>query len=461
MVEVSTALIKDAVFNLCINANTSLDLNVYEKIYNAYQMADNIETKNILGSVLQNAKTASEKQCPLCQDTGQVIVFINIGQDVNLTGDFIEKAVNDGVEQAYKQGYFRKSVVKDALFDRKNTSTNTPAIIYTKYNEGSDIEIGVIIKGGGSENKSLTKMLMPTLNIDEITEAIGEMILSAGVNACPPMFVGVGIGGTIDKAAIESKKVFLENDFLAQEKELAINIKEYVNAKAPKLYNNFYVLDIKIHSFATHIASMPVAISINCHSDRLSKCIIKDNKIVFFHKIPEYKNIETNTVISKEIKTEDVSSIRGLKEGENILLTGEIYVARDMVHKKFEEIINSGQELPIDIKDRIIFYAGPCPSKPGEIIGSIGPTTASRMDKYAVKLYEMGLMGTIGKGDRNSKVAETIKKNNAKYFTVTGGIAALLAEKVKKSEVIAFEDLGAEALYKLYVEKFPVRVEIG
>ena len=461
MKEISTAIIKEAIYNLCFSANTCLNASIYGKIFDEIKKNTNNETQSVLKSILLNAKTAFDTKLPLCQDTGQVLVFLEIGQDVVLKGDFIDTVINDAIAECYKNNYFRKSVVKNAIFERINTQDNTPAIIHTKLVKGDKIKINVLIKGGGSENKSLTKMFLPTIDRDEIISSIGDMILASGVNACPPMFIGIGVGGTMEKASILSEEVFFKQDYSNQEFEMAENIKHYVNNKAPKMYENSYVLDMKRSSIHTHIACMPVAVTINCHSDRFSSCVIENNEVIYENKIPDFVEVEENIANIREIKTDEIDKIRSLREGERILLTGEIYVARDMVHKRLIELIEKGKKIPFDIKDKIIFYAGPCPAKDGEIIGSIGPTTASRMDKYAVKLYDLGMIATIGKGDRCSEVVNAIKKNGAKYFTVTGGIAALLAKKVTQAEIIAFEELGAEALYKLQVQKFPIKVEIG
>ena len=456
MIQISTSLIEQAVYKLCFDANTCLNLQVYNQLLETYK-----KTKSdILKAILQNAKTAYETKKPLCQDTGQVIVFCEIGQEVQLKGDFIEDVINRAIEKCYKENFFRKSVVKNAVFERTNTGTNVPAIIYTRIVNGNNINLKVLIKGAGSENKSHTKMLLPTINEDDMVSAIGDMILSSGVNACPPMFVGIGIGGTLDKAALLSKEVFFKKEISSTEKELAEKIKQYVNDKAPLEYKNCYILDVKLLSTATHIACMPVAVTINCHSDRMSECLINKDGIEYKHQKPDFIEIKDDSCNLPEIKTTDIESIKALNCGDRVLLTGEIYVARDMAHKKLQEMIENGSKLPFDIKDKIIFYAGPCPAKPKEVIGSIGPTTSGRMDKYAVKLYDMGLLATIGKGSRNQEVINYIKKNNAKYFTVIGGIAALLSERVKESEIVAFEDLGAEALYKLFVDKFPVKVEM-
>ena len=448
MIEVSTELIKNAVYKLCFEANTCLDDRVYSKILSAY----NSSNDKILKTILQNAKISYETKKPLCQDTGQVLVFVEIGQNVKLTGEFIDSAINSAVEKCYIENYFRKSVVQNAVFDRTNTKNNTPAIIYTKIVEGDEIKIKVLIKGAGSENKSKLEMMLPTASDEEVIACCGDLILSAGENACPPMFVGIGIGGTADKASIISKEVLVSECFTTQEQELASKIKDYVNSKS----RNNYVLDVKLKSIATHIACLPVSITINCHSDRTSSCTIKKGEINYEHQTPYFMNFEDREDI-KEVFANDVEIIKSLQQGEEVLLTGEIYVARDMAHKRMVEAEN----LPIDVKDKIIFYAGPCPNKPNEAIGSVGPTTASRMDRYAVELYNKGLLATIGKGSRSEDVKTAIKENNAKYFTVIGGVAALLSDKVKSSEIIAYEDLGAEALYKLYVEKFPIKVELS
>ncbi len=461
MSEISTELIKQAVYKLCFDANTCLCEDVYSKILNAYKNAKGSEIKSVLKSILKNAEIAYTKKRPLCQDTGQVIVFIEIGQNVKITGELVETAINEAVEKCYKENFFRKSVVKNAVFDRTNTKTNTPVIIYTDLIMGNEINIKVLIKGAGSENKSKIEMLLPTSGEEDIISMCGEMILLAGENSCPPMFIGIGIGATSDKAMVMSKKAFPADNFTEDEKNLASKIKDYVNLKAPEKYGSTYLLDVKLMTSQTHIACMPVAVTVNCHSDRISSCTIKDNNIIYHHKVPEFEELSEEKENLPEIFAEDISAIRKLNQGDEILLTGEIYVARDMAHKRIMDLINNKDTLPFDIKDKIIFYAGPCPAKEGEVIGSIGPTTASRMDKYAKEFYDAGMLASIGKGDRSKEVEQAIIKNNAKYFTVTGGIAALLADKVKKNTLIAFEDLGTEAVYRIFVEKLPLKVAIG
>ncbi len=456
MSEISTELIKEAVYNLCFQANTCLDKRVYNKIYETYKQKECVY-KDIAAAILKNAKISYETKLPLCQDTGMVIVFLEMGQEVNLKGEYIEDAINSAVEKCYKENFFRKSIVKNAIFDRTNSQTNTPVIIHTKLTKGNEIKIGILIKGAGSENKTKLTMMLPTSSEEEIIKTCSEMVTSSGENSCPPLFIGIGAGSSADNALILSKEALLEDNFTSDEIKLAEKIKNYINSTAPKTYKKQYVLDVKLKTSSSHIACLPVAVTINCHSMRISKCTISKNKINYEHQTPEFIDISEKNKEPKEIFTDNIAEIKNLKSGEKVLLTGEIYVARDMAHKRLCEMLKEKKSLPIEIKDKIIFYAGPCPTRPNEIIGSIGPTTSERMDKYAKELYKQGLIATIGKGDRSKEIKKIIKLSNRKYFTVTGGIAALLSQKIKKCEVIAFEDLGTEALYKLYVEKFPVK----
>lgn len=458
---ISINSIKKAVYNLCFEANTCLNENVYTKITKAFENATNPETKHLLKSILQNAKIAYEKKLPLCQDTGQVIVFLEIGQNVSVIGGNIEEAINQAVEKCYCDNYFRKSVVENAVFKRQNTKTNTPVIIHTKIIQGDYINITILIKGAGSENKSKLEMLLPTLDETDIIKTAGDIILSTGENACPPMFIGIGVGSSAEGAMLLSKKALFQDHFNDDEIKLAEKIKNYVNAKANPKFQNCFVLDLKLLTAPTHIACLPLAISINCHSDRFSSCTIFEDKIDWHHKIPSFTNFNDNECTYKEVFTDNIEEIKSLKENEKILISGYIYVARDMAHKKLVELINQNKALPFDLKNQIIFYAGPCPAKPNTIIGSIGPTTASRMDKYADILYQKGLIATIGKGSRNENIHKIIKETKSKYFIVQGGIAALLSEKITKADIIAFEELGPEALYKIYVDKLPVSVEIA
>lgn len=459
MIEIFSEKITLAVEKLCFDACTCLNSGIYDKILSAYHISSG-EEKKFLKNILINAEISFNKKKPLCQDTGQVIVFVQTGNNVTIKGDLLEDAINKGIEQAYKKGYFRKSVVRNAVFNRVNTNTNTPGIIYTKITEGDTVELSVLIKGAGSENKSKLEMMLPVSSEEEIVEKCSDLILQSGENSCPPMFIGICAGASADMAMLGSKQVFVSDYFSSAEIDLAERIKASVNKKSKSILKNSYVLDVKFKSLPTHIACMPVAITLNCHSDRISKCTISEKEIIHYHKIPAFVKFPQEEENLKSVDSNDTDTLKTLSVGDSVLLSGEIIVARDAAHKRLYELIKNNKKLPFELKNKIIFYAGPCPAKPGEISGSIGPTTASRMDKFAQCFYSAGIMATIGKGNRSKETAEYIRKSGGRYLSAQGGIAALLSEKILKSEIIAYEDLGAEAIYRLTVKDFPVKVEI-
>lgn len=419
----NTKLIYEAVYNMLILANTRLDINYYEKI-------KNFDSK-IKKEILKNAYLAYKSKRPLCQDTGQVVVFIKIGQDIKLEGDFIEDVINKAVEDCYKDNFYRKSVVKDAVFDRTNTNTNTPSIIHTKFQKGDEISILIGIKGGGAENMTRLKMMNPTSTLDEILEFAKETALTAGENACPPMTVGIGAGGCAETAAINAKYALFKGKRL-----------EY------KIEN---VIETKMVSSQTHIASLPVCININCHSLRHMECTIKNNKINYSFIDYEPDDVEL-PLNYKKVSTDNIEEIKNLKEGECILLSGTIYTARDMAHLKIVNAIKNNEKIPFELKNSIIFYAGPCPKKEGEIIGPVGPTTSKRMDKFAPELYKKGVLATIGKGER------TIKNTGYLYFKAIGGVACLYQKCVTGTKLKGYGELGAEAVYELKVSDMPLVV---
>ena len=420
----NTKLIYEAVYNGLIIANTRLDLETYNKVE-----VSNCKIKN---EILKNAYLAYKNQRPLCQDTGQVVVFLNVGQNVVLEGEFIYNAINKAVSDCYKDNFFRKSTVKDAVFDRTNTGDNTPAIIHTNFVEGNEVSILIGIKGGGSENMTRLKMMNPTSSLDDIYDFVKETVLLAGENACPPMTVGIGAGGTAEVACTLAK--------LALFKGKPVDL----------ILDN--VLDVKMLTTSTHIASLPVCVNINCHSVREIEIKIKEDKI--YYDLKDYTPIKIeNEQEAIKVNSGDIETLKSLKTGDKILLTGKIYTARDMAHKRLYNSILNNEKLPIDIKNAIIFYAGPCPKKENEVIGPIGPTTSKRMDKFAPLLYENGVIATIGKGQRTFS-------GGYLYLKATGGVALLYQQSIKSAKIAAYEDLGTEAIYELEVSNMPLVVEI-
>ena len=420
----NTKLIYEAVYNGLIIANTKLNFETYNKV--------KIKNHKIKNEILKNAYLANKNQRPLCQDTGQVVVFLNIGQNVVLEGEFIYDSINKAVSDCYKDNFFRKSTVKDAVFDRTNTGDNTPAIIHTNFIKGDEISILIGIKGGGSENMTRLKMMNPTSSIDDVYDFVKETVLLAGENACPPMTVGIGAGGTAEVAAKLAKLALFKG------KPVDLTIEN--------------VLDVKMLTTSTHIASLPVCVNINCHSVREIEIKIKENKIYYDFKDYNPMKIENENDAIK-VNSDDIEALKKLKTGDKILLSGKIYTARDMAHKRLYNSILNNEKLPIDIKNSIIFYAGPCPKKEGEIIGPIGPTTSKRMDKFAPLLYENGVIATIGKGQRTFS-------GGYLYLKATGGVALLYQQAIKSAKIAAYEDLGTEAIYELEVSNMPLTVEI-
>lgn len=453
---IDSKTIEKVVYDLCVEANTKLPSGVCEKILNAYNLETNEDAKQALGLILQNAQLAYEKKMPLCQDTGQVLVFVK-GKDIPSN---INETINNAVSKAYEENFYRKSIVKNALFDRTNTKTNTPCIVYTEVID-DELEIELLLKGGGSENVCDIKMLSPTATEDEIIEYIVSVIKKAGAKACPPYFLGIGIGGTMEYAGLLSKKaLLLEKNIDTNHQNLAERIKNAVNELnigAAGLGGASTALDVKILTDFTHIACMPVAVTVNCHSTRHAKSKKKKAKGDIVKSFsPDNVGLVSPTYLN--VNTSDISTLKSIKSGQNILLSGEIYTARDMAHKRLVNMIEKGEELPFDLKDKIIFYAGPCPSCDNCVVNSIGPTTSSRMDKYAAVLYEHGVLATIGKGERSEEIKIAAKKVGGLYFTAIGGIACYLAQKFLRKDLVAFEDLGTEAIYRFEVKDLPLRV---
>ncbi|MBQ3102105.1 fumarate hydratase [bacterium] len=422
--KISSNTICKAIYNLIEQANIMLPQNIYNKIKSS-KIDEN--KKNL---ILENAKIAFDNKRPLCQDTGQVTIFFEIGQNVTIEGEFIEDVINKAVEDCYREKFYRKSTCKDALYDRNNNGKNTPAIIHFDFIKEDKINILVALKGGGAENMSGLKMFSPTSTKEEIFEYIKSVAHHAVKNSCPPLSVGVGVGGTIEKCTYLAKRAL----YFGEEIDLEID----------------NVFEVKMLTSETHIASLPVCVNINCHSARYASATIADNKIKYGAKPYEFKETKTETS-GKKINTDEIETIKNLKKGDEILLSGTIYTARDMAHKKLIETMEIGEKLPFEINNSIIFYAGPCPKNENEIIGPIGPTTSSRMDKYAPILFEKGVLASIGKGERNIQ--------DGIYFEAIGGIASYMQRCVTSCDIVAYEEFGPEAIYKLEVKDLPLTVK--
>lgn len=451
MTIISCELVKETVAKLCKQAAEELSDTAYDKVLSQYKKTKSQK----LGLILNNAFKADDIKRPLCQDTGTVHVFLEVGNEISFSSD-LYSAINDGVKQAYKENFYRKSIIENTFLTAKNTETNTPALINSDFAEGDKLKIMVLLKGAGCDNVTDLKMFNPSLTIEELIEYETKLISERAKNACPPSFVSIAIGTSAADAVKTAEKAYFSDNNDMQ--EISEKILDGVNKNANN-YENYLAADIKITLKPHHMASIPVATVFNCHSLRKSMAIIKNNSVEFLDIVPKYQQIQSGKSDYKEVFTYDVDALKSLQEGKNILLSGEILIARDAAHKKMLEYKNIGKKLPFEIKDKIIFYAAPCPPNKSEIVGPIGPTTAHRMDKYLNEFPEIA--ATIGKGERSETAKETIRNNNSVYFQAEGGIATLLASCFEDYKIIAFEELSTEAVSLAKINKLPLKVAIS
>lgn len=446
---VDCEILEKVVYNLCLQAGQELSPYPYEKILSKYK-----ETKSLkLAHILQNAENAHNIQRPLCQDTGTVHVFLEVGNEISFSSNPIT-AINKGVKRCYTEKFFRKSIVENEFLSGKNTETNTPALVDVEYVSGNKLTVKVLLKGAGCDNVSEVQMMLPSTTEDEFVEKVSKIIVERAKNACPPCYISIAIGTGAESVMATAEKAYFndKNDM----RELSEQILKKVNESVEDKY---LVADIKITAKNHHMASLPVAIAFNCHSLRIATATIENGKVFYSEKVQNFENVKTSENTAREVNTADIEIIRNLKEGENVLLSGEILIARDAAHKKMLEYKNSNKPLPFEIEDKIIFYAAPCSAAPDEIVGPIGPTTSKRMDKFLPEFPQ--ILATIGKGDRSQEAKEYIRKSKSVYFEAEGGIATLLSSCFESYEVIAFPELSTEAVCLAKINKLPLNVKIA
>lgn len=445
----------------------------------AYQRETNQSAKNAIEQILINSKMCALGKRPICQDTGIVNVFVEVGMNIEWESDLsLEDMINEGVRRAYNEpdNRLRASIVNDPLFSRSNTQDNTPAVIHTKLVKGDKLEITVAAKGGGSENKSKFTVLNPD---DNLTDWVLRTIPTMGAGWCPPGMIGIGVGGTAEKAMLMAKASLMEtidiNDIKAKKNQsdiekLRIDLFEKINALgigAQGLGGLTTVLDVKINDYPTHAASLPVAMIPNCASTRHVHFSLDGSGVA---ELPEidlslYPDLEMD--VSKYIKVDLDSLTQAQMDkwniGDTLLLSGTIITGRDAAHKRLKLMIESGEGLPegVDFENKFIYYVGPVDAVRDEVIGPAGPTTATRMDKFTDLILEnTGLLGMIGKAERGKATVESIRKHKASYLIAVGGAAYLISKSIKKAKVIAFEEMGMEAIYEMEVKDMPVTVAV-
>ncbi|WP_150463594.1 fumarate hydratase [Francisella sp. XLW-1] len=450
-----------------------------DAMYEAYQREESKPAKDAMAQILINSRMSAMGKRPICQDTGMVCAFVKVGMDAKLdkTDRTITELVNEGVRRGYNDPHnpLRASMVFPPHGARKNTKDNTPAIVHIDLVHGDKIEIDIAAKGGGSEFKSKFKVLNPS---DSIIDWVEEMLPQMGAGWCPPGIIGIGIGGTAEKAMLLAKESLgeeinmqdiIKNGPQNETEQLRLDIYNRVNALgigAQGLGGLTTVLDVKVNEYPTHAACKPVALIPNCAATRhvhftldgsgavdLSAPKIEDWPVIEQAQNDDVKKINLDTVTKEEIEA--------LRSGDNVLLTGKILTGRDAAHKRLQDMYNAGEEFPVDLKGRFIYYVGPVDPVGDEVVGPAGPTTATRMDKFTPFMLEKaGIAGMIGKSERGQATIDSIAKNKAVYFMGVGGAAYLISKSIKKAEVIAFEDLGMEAIYEFEVEDMPVTVAV-
>lgn len=449
-----------------------------EAMTQAYERETSEPAKNAIAQILINSRMAAQGRRPVCQDTGIVVVFAKIGQSVMIEGDSsLQEAIDEGVRRAYTDpdNPLRASVMTPPIGDRKNTGDNTPAVVHTEIVPGNAIELTVAAKGGGSENKARLAMLNPS---DDIAGWVTETLPTMGAGWCPPGILGIGIGGTPEKAMLMAKESLmapvdmagiLEQGPQTPIEELRLNIYQAVNRLgigAQGLGGLTTVLDVKINTYATHAASLPVAMIPNCAATRhIHFTLDGTGPAQLPHvDVSSWPQI-TQQAVGRRVNLDELTpeDYQSWRIGDNLLLSGRLLTGRDAAHKRLVELMESGEPLPkgVDFAGRFIYYVGPVDPVGDEVVGPAGPTTATRMDKFTESMLSgTGLAGMIGKAERGPTAIAAIKKHRSVYLIAVGGAAYLVSKAIRSARVIAFEDLGMEAIYEFEVEDMPVTVAV-
>lgn len=455
-------------------------IDFVKAVYEAYEKEESVAAKDAMAQILINSRMCAEGQRPICQDTGIVTVYLKVGMDVQWEGDMtLNDMVNAGVRQAYllPDNILRPSILADPAGARKNTGDNTPAVIHTELVAGSTLEVKLAAKGGGSENKAKLVMLNPS---DSVADWVERTLPTMGAGWCPPGILGIGIGGTAEKAAVLAKEALMQpidihelraRGAATRVEELRLEIMDRVNALgigAQGLGGLTTVLDVKIMDFPTHAASLPVAMIPNCAATRhahfsldgsgvaeLTPPSLDQWPVISWDVGPRARKVNLDTLTREDIAT--------WEPGETLLLSGKMLTGRDAAHRRLLSMLDKGEGLPdgVDFDNKFIYYVGPVDPVRDEVIGPAGPTTATRMDKFTDALLgKTGLIGMIGKAERGKQGIDAIKKHRVVYLMAVGGAAYLVSKAIRKARVVAFEDLGMEAIHEFEVESMPVTVAV-
>jgi len=454
-------------------------IDYIEALGEAYDAEQSPAAKDAIAQILTNSRMCAEGHRPICQDTGIVVAFVRIGMDVRWDGATMSVAdmVNEGVRRAYldPDNKLRASILADPAGARKNTKDNTPAVVHFDLVPGSEVEVKIAAKGGGSENKSKFAMLNPS---DSIVDWVLKTVPTMGAGWCPPGMLGIGIGGSAEKAMVLAKESLMEPiDMHAlkargprnRTEELRIELYDKVNALgigAQGLGGLSTVLDVKILDYPTHAASLPVAMIPNCAATRHAHFTLDGSGAAKLDApdLDRWPKVEwTPSPQSRRVNLDALTpaEVASWKPGEQLLLNGKMLTGRDAAHKRIVDMLAKGERLPVDFTNRVIYYVGPVDPVRDEVVGPAGPTTATRMDKFTeTMLAKTGLIAMIGKAERGPVAIEAIRKHRAAYLMAVGGAAYLVAKAIRSARVVAFADLGMEAIYEFDVKDMPVTVAV-
>ena len=444
----------------------------------AYEREQAPAAKDAMAQILINSRMCAEGHRPICQDTGIVTVFLDVGMDVRWEGftGSLEDAVNEGVRRAYNHpdNKLRASVLADPAGKRINTRDNTPAVVNMKIVPGNTVEVIVAAKGGGSEAKSKFAMLNPS---DSIVDWVLKTVPTMGAGWCPPGMLGIGIGGTAEKAMLLAKEALMEHIDIQEliergpsnkVEELRIELYEKVNALgigAQGLGGLTTVLDVKIKDYPTHAANLPVAMIPNCAATRHAHFTLDGSGAVALEppSLDDWPTLTYNPQNARRVDLDTITreDVATFKPGEVLLLNGRMLTGRDAAHKRIVDMLDKGETLPVDLAGRFIYYVGPVDPVRDEVVGPAGPTTATRMDKFTEQvLAQTGLLGMIGKAERGPLALDAIRKHRSVYLMAVGGSAYLVSKAIKAARVVGFADLGMEAIYEFEVKDMPVTVAV-
>jgi fumarate hydratase class I len=449
-----------------------------QAVNRAYEMEQSEAAKDALAQILINSRMCAMGKRPICQDTGIVTVFVNIGMNVRWdTSQPLDDLINEGVRRAYlhPDNKLRASILDDPAGARRNTKDNTPAVIHTRMVAGDTVDFRVAAKGGGSENKSKMVMLNPS---DSIVDWVVKTVPTMGAGWCPPGMLGIGIGGTAEKAMVMAKESLMDPVDIHElrdrgpenrAEELRLEIMDAVNKLgigAQGLGGLTTVLDVKIMDYPTHAASLPVAMIPNCAATRHAHFELTGSGPVFqqapsLDVWPDITWEPGDSVRRVDLDTVTRTETLSWQPGDTLLLSGTMYTGRDAAHKRMTQMIANGEDLPVDLQGKFIYYVGPVDPVRDEVVGPAGPTTSTRMDKFTDNILEhTGLLGMIGKAERGPVAIDAIRKHQAVYLLAVGGAAYLVSKAITHAEVVAFDDLGMEAIYAFTVKDMPVSVAV-